>query len=141
MRFMMIVKASRESEEGQLPTAEEFAAMGRYNEQLISAGILLSADGLQSSAKGFRVKYNGAGKTDVIDGPFAETKELVAGFWVIDVKSRDDALAWARRIPFSHGEEVEVRKVMEAAYFPPDLVPEEAKEAAWREANQKPITN
>jgi len=141
MRFMMIVKASRESEEGQLPTAEEFAAMGRYNEQLISAGILLSADGLQSSAKGFRVKYNGAGKTDVIDGPFAETKELVAGFWVIDVKSRDDALAWARRIPFSHGEEVEVRKVMEAADFPPDLVPEEAKEAAWREANQKPITN
>jgi len=141
MRYMMIVKANPESEAGEVGTPEEFAAMGRYNEQLIAAGILLSADGLQSSAKGFRVKYIGAGKSDVTDGPFTETKELVAGFWVIDVKSRDEALAWARRIPFSHGEEVEVRKIMEAADFPPNLVPEEAKEAAWREANQKPIRN
>ena len=141
MRYMMIVKANPESEAGQLPTPEEFAAMGRYNEQLIAAGILLAADGLQSSANGFRLKFNAAGNTSVTDGPFTETKELVAGFWIIDVKSKDEALAWARRIPFSHGEEVEVRKVMEAADFPPNLLPEETKEAAWRAANQKPITN
>jgi hypothetical protein len=87
------------------------------------------------------VKFDGAGRTTVSDGPFAETKELVGGFWIIDVKSRDEALAWARRIPFSNGEEVEVRKVFEAADFPVDSVSEETlrKEAEWRAANQKPL--
>ncbi len=141
MRYMMIVKASPESEAGELPSSEEIATMGRYNEQLIAAGILLAADGLQPSANGFRVKFNGAGDTAVSDGPFAETKELIGGFWIIDVKSRDEALAWARRIPYSHGEEIEVRKDYEASDFPVDAVSEEHinKEAAWREANQKPI--
>jgi hypothetical protein len=141
MRFMMIVKANADSEAGMLPTSEELACMGTYNDQLIAAGILLAADGLQSSSKGFRVKFDGAGKTGVTDGPFAETKELIAGFWIIDVKSKDEAVAWARRIPFSHGEEVEVRKVFEASDFPVDSVSEETlrKEAEWRETNQKPI--
>jgi hypothetical protein len=141
MRFMMIVKANADSEAGVLPSSEELATMGTYNDQLIAAGILLAADGLRPSAQGFRVKFDGAGRTTVSDGPFAETKELVGGFWIIDVKSRDEALAWARRIPFSNGEEVEVRKVFEAADFPVDSVSEETlrKEAEWRAANQKPL--
>jgi len=141
MRFMMIVKANADSEAGALPSSEELATMGKYNDQLIAAGILLTAEGLQSSTNGFRVKFDGAGKTAVTDGPFTETKELVAGFWIIDVKSKDEALAWARRIPFSHGEEVEVRKVFETTDFPADSVSEETlrKEAEWRAATQKPM--
>lgn len=143
MRYMMIVKASPESESGAMPRSDEIAAMGRFNEELIKAGVLLAADGLHPSSKGARVKYHGGGKTTVLDGPFAETKELVAGFWVIDVKSKDEALAWMRKIPFSHGEEVELRKVFEASDFPVDSVTEEhlAKEEAWREANQKPVSH
>jgi hypothetical protein len=141
MRFMMIVKANADSEAGVLPSSEELATMGTYNDQLIAAGILLAADGLQASSEGFRVKFGGAGKSTVTDGPFAESKELIAGYWVIDVKSKDEAVAWARRIPFSHGEEVEVRKVFEASDFPVDSVSEEPlrKEAEWRAATQKPI--
>lgn len=139
MRFMMIVKATPESEAGGVGSPEEFAAMGRYNDQLIAAGILLAADGLQPSSSGARVKFDG-GKTSVTDGPFAESKELIAGFWVIDVKSMDEALAWARRIPFEQGE-VEIRKVFEASDFPPARLTEEHRRrmTEWREANQKPI--
>jgi hypothetical protein len=140
MRYMMIVRANAESEAGKLPTSEELAAMSRYNEELIAAGILLAADGLHPSSTGARVKKQG-GKVTVTDGPFAETKELIAGYWLIDVKSRDAAIEWARRIPFVEGMEVELRKTHEASDFPADRVTEEhlAKEAAWREANQRPI--
>lgn len=141
MRFMMIVKATPESEAGALPSSEDIAEMGRYNEELIKAGIVLAMDGLQASKYGARVRFDGDRQT-VTDGPFAETRELIAGFWMIDVKDRDEALAWARRIPFSHGEEIELRKVFEASDFPVDSVSEDhlQKEKAWREANQKPMT-
>jgi hypothetical protein len=144
MRFMMIVKANADSEAGVMPPSEELAAMGRYNEELIKAGVLLAAEGLHSSAKGARISKQG-GRIRVVDGPFAETKELIAGFWLINVKSQDEALEWAKRIPFDEmgdGFEVELRKVHEASDFPADSLTEEhlRKEAEWREANQKPIT-
>jgi hypothetical protein len=141
MRFMMLVKANADSEAGVLPTSEMIAEMGRYNDQLIDAGVLLAAEGLHSSATGQRVKFTG-GKQVVTDGPFAETKELLAGFWLIDVKSRQEALAWAKKIPFADGEEVEIRQVFEASEFPADSVSEEhlVREQAWRDANQKPVT-
>jgi len=137
---MIIVKADEESEAEKMPPPEAIAAMGRFNEQLIAAGILLAADGLQSSSRGARVKKEG-GKLVVKDGPFAETKELIAGYWLIDVKSKDEALEWVKRIPFEEGQEIELRKVFEASDFPVDSVSEDhlAKEAAWREQNQKPI--
>lgn len=140
MRFMMIVKANAESEAGTLPTSEMIATMGRYNEELVAAGVLLAADGLHPSSNGARIRFDG-GKITVKDGPFAETKELIAGYWLIDVKSKADALAWARRIPFDSGEEVELRKVFEAADFPVDSVTEDhlAKEQAFRDEHQKPI--
>ena len=115
--------------------------MGDYNEALIDAGVLLSGEGLQSSAKGARIKFTG-GTVTVTDGPFAETKELLAGFWLIQTKTRDEALEWCRRIPFEDGEEVELRQVFEAFDFPADSVSEEhlVKEQAWRDETQKPIT-
>ncbi|RYZ41998.1 MAG: YciI family protein [Myxococcaceae bacterium] len=115
MRFMMIVKASAESEAGKLPTTEELVAMGNYNEELVKAGILLAGEGLHSSAKGSRVRFSGKQST-VVDGPFTETKELVAGFWIIEVKSKEEAIAWARRVPFVDGE-IEVRQVASAEDF------------------------
>jgi hypothetical protein len=140
MRFMIIIKADQNSEAGVMPAAEVFEAMGKYNEELIKAGILLAAEGLQPSSAGARVALKG-GKHVVTDGPFSETRELIAGFWIIDVKSRDEALEWVKRIPLGEGEEVELRKVAEASDFA-DVMPAEdiAKEQAWRDANQKPIT-
>lgn len=117
MRFMMIVKATRESEAGGLPTEEQLAEMARYNEELVKAGVMLAGDGLQASSKGFRVRYQGAKRT-VIDGPFAETKELIAGYWVIQVRSKEEALEWAKRVPFQDGE-LEVRQVFELEDFAP----------------------
>ncbi len=117
MRFMMIVKANKDSEAGVLPTEEQLAEMGKYNEELVKAGVLLAGEGLQASAKGARVRYSGAKRT-VIDGPFAETKELIAGFWLIQVRSKDEAIEWARRVPFQEGE-VEVRQVFELEDFGP----------------------
>jgi hypothetical protein len=141
MRFMMIVKANEESEAGAMPSSEALAAMGRYNEELIAAGVLLAADGLHSSKSGVRAKKVG-NAVKLTDGPFTETKELIAGYWVINVKSRDEALAWLQRIPFEEGMEVELRKAHEASDFPVDSVTEEhlRKEAEWRAANQKPMT-
>lgn len=141
MRFMMLVKASKESEAGQMPSAELVTAMGKYNEELIKAGVLLAGDGLQPSSKGARVRYEGKKRT-VVDGPFAETKELLAGYWVIQVKSREEALEWAKRVPFSAGEEVEVRQVFEAADFVPEsATPEQAAtEQKWRDEHEKPLT-
>jgi hypothetical protein len=116
MRYMVIVKANERSEAGELPSEQELVAMGKYNDQLIKAGIMLAGEGLQSSAEGKRVKFEG-GKRTVTDGPFAETKELIAGFWILQVKSEEELLEWVRRAPFTKGEEVEIRKVFEAEDF------------------------
>ncbi|GAA0661105.1 YciI family protein [Kitasatospora atroaurantiaca] len=133
MRFMMLVKASEESEAGVLPSAELVAEMGAYNEQLAKAGVLLALDGLHPSSKGVRIKFDGEKRT-VTDGPFTETKELLAGFWVIQVKSKEEAIEWASRAPFDGGTELEVRQVFEASDFPADILPPEqaAREDAIR---------
>ncbi|HEX7117851.1 MAG TPA: YciI family protein [Longimicrobiales bacterium] len=122
MRFMMLVKADEKSEAGVMPTEEEFAAMGRYNEELVKAGVLLAGEGLHPSSSGARVRFSG-GQATVIDGPFTEAKELVAGFWLIQVKSREEAIEWARRIPFVDGE-VELRRVFETEDFGDAVTPE-----------------
>jgi hypothetical protein len=123
MRFMMIVKATKDSEAGKLPSDERIAIMGKYNEELFRAGVLVDLNGLQSSAKGFRVRCTPAGERTIIDGPFPETKELVAGYWIINVKSREEAVAWAKRVPPPHGPEgayeLEIRQVFELEDFKP----------------------
>lgn len=115
MRFMIIVKANAESEAGQMPTQQELEEMGRYNEELVKAGVMLAGEGLHPSSRGHRVRFDGNSRT-VIDGPFAETRELVAGFWLIQVKSPEEALEWVKRIPFREGE-VEVRRVFDTEDF------------------------
>ncbi len=110
MRFMMLVKASKESEAGALPNKELLAAMGQFNEEMANAGVLIAGEGLQPSSKGTRVTFSGSKRT-VTDGPFAEAKELLAGFWMIDVKSKADALAWASRVPFTDGEAAREQKL------------------------------
>ena len=117
MRFMVIVKANKDSEGGVLPSEKMLADMGKFNEELVKAGVMLAGEGLQSSSKGARVKFE-KGKRTVIDGPFAETKELVAGFWLWQVKSKDEAIEWLKRAPFEDTE-VEIRQVAEAADFAP----------------------
>ena len=117
MRVMVIVKANKDSEAGILPTQELLTKMGKYNEELHKTGILLAMDGLQSSAKGKRVKFGG-GKRIVTDGPFAETRELIGGFWLWKVKSMDEAVEWLKRAPFDGGTEVEIRQVVELEDFP-----------------------
>ena len=126
MRFMMLVKASADSEAGVLPSRESVAAMGRYNEELIKAGVMLAAEGLHTSSKGARVSFSGDKRT-VTDGPFTETKELIAGYWLIQVKSKDEAIEWAKRVPFEDGE-IEIRHVSEASDFPPEILPPEEAE-------------
>ena len=123
MRFMVIVKASKESEAGVLPSTEILAAMGKFNEELVKAGVMLAAEGLHPSSKGARVRFQG-GKKTVIDGPFAETKELVAGFWLWQCKSKEEAIEWLKRAPFDGGTEVEIRQVFEPEDFGPALTPE-----------------
>jgi hypothetical protein len=127
---MVIVKASQESEAGVLPDTEILTKMGKYNEQLVKAGVMLAGDGLQSSSKGRRVKFSGEKRT-VIDGPFTETKELIAGYWMWQVRSIDEAVEWLKRAPFDGGTEVEIRPVFEAADFGENLTPE-AKEREQR---------
>jgi hypothetical protein len=130
MRFMMIVKANKDSEAGVMPSDELISAMTKYNEELVKAGVLLDLSGLQPSSKGFRVRYSG-GKPVIIDGPFAETKELIAGYWLIKVKSREEAIAWAKRIPAPHGKdaegEIEVRQLFELEDFAPSEAVDEAR--------------
>lgn len=119
MRFMILVKASPESERGDMPPAEMLVEMTKFNEELVRAGVLLAAEGLHPSSNAMRIRYEG-GERRVIDGPFAETKELVAGFWLIDVKSRDEAIEWFKRIPNPHvsdGGEIELRQVIAAEDF------------------------
>lgn len=136
MRFMMLVKANKDSEAGVMPTAEQLTAMGKFNEEMIQAGVMLAGDGLHPSSKGLRVRFDGKRRT-LIDGPFAETKELLAGYWVIEVKSKAEAIEWAKRIPFTDGEEVELRPLFEAADFGDSLPPEvAAQEQAWREQQE-----
>jgi hypothetical protein len=139
MRFMVIVKANNDSEAGVLPTERELADMGRYNEELVKAGVMLAGEGIQPSAKGKRVRFNGSKRT-VIDGPFAETKELVAGFWLWQCKSMDEAVEWLKRAPFDGGTEVEIRPVFEAddfgAEFTPELREQEDRIRALAEQNR-----
>jgi hypothetical protein len=123
MRVMVIVKASKESEAGQMPSEKLLAEMGRYNEELVKAGIMQAGDGLHPSSKGKRVRFSGAQRT-VIDGPFAETKELIAGFWLWKVKSMDEAVEWLKRAPFDGGTEVELRPLFEAEDFGAEFTPE-----------------
>ena len=134
MRFMVIVKASKESEAGQLPTEQELTEMGRFNDELVKAGVMLAGEGLQASSKGARVRFGKDGKKTVTDGPFAETKELIAGFWIWQVKSKAEAIEWIQKAPFRNDEEIELRQVFEASDFGADFPPEEvAKEEAWRQ--------
>ncbi len=122
MRFMILVKADKNSEAGIMPGEEVFAAMGKFNEELVNAGVMLAGEGLHPSSKGARVKFSG-GKPTVVDGPFAETKELVAGYWIWQVKSKDEAIAWLERSPFQDAE-IEVRQIFEAEDFGAHLTPE-----------------
>jgi hypothetical protein len=123
MRVMVIVKSSQESEAGQMPNQQLLADMGNFNEELVKAGVMLAGEGLHPSSKGKRVKFSGAQRT-VIDGPFAETKELVAGYWLWQVTSMDDAVAWLKKAPFDGGTEVEIRPVFEADDFGKEFTPE-----------------
>jgi hypothetical protein len=132
MRFMILVKATRDSEAGALPSEELLTAMGKYNEELAKAGILLAGEGLQPSSKGARVRFSGKKRT-VVDGPFAETKELVAGFWMWKVKSKEEAIEWVKRCPnpMPGDSEIEIRQVFEAEDFGEQFTPE-LKEQAER---------
>ena len=122
MRFMVIVKADKNSEAGVLPSQELLAEMGKFNEELVKAGVMLAGEGLQASSKGARVKFSGNKKT-VIDGPFSETKELIAGFWLWQVRSKEEAIEWLKRAPFEDTE-VEIRQVFEAEDFGAEFTPE-----------------
>jgi len=123
MRFMILVKANKDSEAGVLPDEKILTEMGKFNVELEKAGVLLAGEGLQASSKGARVKFSGTKRT-VTDGPFTEAKELIAGFWMWQVKSKDEAIAWLKRAPFGDGTEVEIRQVFEVADFGPALKPE-----------------
>jgi hypothetical protein len=134
MRFMIIVKASPASETGVLPSGEELAEMGKFNEELVRAGVMLAGEGLHASAKGARIHFDGA-KRAVTDGPFTEAKELVAGFWLWQVRSKEEAIEWAKRIPFREGD-VEIRQVFEADDFAPSDPTGELRAAEDRLRNQ-----
>lgn len=138
MRFMVLVKASAESEAGILPDEQILTAMGKFNEELVKAGVMLAGEGLHASSKGARVRFEGKKKT-VIDGPFAETKELIAGFWLWQVKSKEEAIEWLKRAPFDGGTEVEIRQVFEAEDFGANLTPElrEAEERLRTQVSTK----
>jgi hypothetical protein len=123
MRFIVLVKANKESEAGVMPTEKELADMGKFNEELVKAGIMLAGEGLHPSSKGVRVKFDGPKRT-VLDGPFAETKELVAGFWIWQCRSVEEAVEWLKRAPFDGGAEVEIRPVFEAEDFGAEYTPE-----------------
>lgn len=137
MRFMILVKASADSEAGVMPSEETIAAMTSYNEELTKAGVLLAGEGLHPSSRGARVRWEGSNKT-VVDGPFAETKELVAGFWLIEAKSYEEALEWAKRVPNPHNDdgEIELRQVFSAEDFGPEFTPElQERDQQMREQN------
>ena len=142
MRFMVMVKATEESEAGQMPSQEMLAEMGRYNEELVKAGVMVAGEGLHPSSRGVRVRFDGTSRR-VIDGPFAETKELVAGFWIFQVKSLEEAVEWVKRCPnpMSGSSEIEIRQIFEADDFGEALTPElreqEARLRAQSERNAR----
>jgi hypothetical protein len=123
MRFMVIVKANKDSEAGVMPDRKILEAMGKYNEALAKAGVMLAGEGLHPTSKGKRVRFSGTQRT-VLDGPFAETKELIAGFWLFQAKSMDEAVDWVKRAPFDGGTEIEIRQIFEAEDFGAELTPE-----------------
>ncbi|HWR36797.1 MAG TPA: YciI family protein [Clostridia bacterium] len=125
MRFMVLIKANKDTEAGVMPSEQLLTAMGKFNEELVKAGVMLAGEGLQPSSKGARVKFSGEKRT-VIDGPFAETKELIAGFWLWQVKSKEEAIEWVKRCPNPTGEEaeIEIRQVFEMENFGPEFTPE-----------------
>jgi hypothetical protein len=123
MRFMVLVKADENSEAGAMPSAEILNEMGKFNEKLVKAGVMLAGEGLHPSSKGVRIRFSGKERT-VTDGPFAETKELIAGFWLLQAKSRDEVIEWMKRAPFDGGTEIEVRQVFEAEDFGDEFTPE-----------------
>jgi hypothetical protein len=126
MRFMVIVKANADSEAGVMPSTEELAAMGAYNEELANAGIMLGGEGLHPSSAGARVRFDAEGRSTVIDGPFAETKELIAGYWILQTSTKDEVLEWVKRIPTTPGQpfEIEVRQVFDLEDFGEEMTPE-----------------
>ncbi len=137
MRFMVLVKADANSEAGVMPDEKILTAMGNFNEELVKAGVMLAGEGLHPSSKGVRVKFSGKERT-VTDGPFAETKELLAGFWLWQVKSREEAIEWLKRAPFDGGTEIELRQVFEAEDFGKEFTPEaRAQEERLRAEMQK----
>ena len=143
MRFMMIVKANKDTEAGVMPSEELLTAMGAYNDELVKAGVMLAGEGLHPSSKGARVKFSGSKRT-VVDGPFAESKELIAGYWIIQVKSLEEAVEWAKRCPNPtppHEGEIEIRQVFEAedfgAEFTPELREQEERQRKQMEENAK----
>ena len=146
MRVMVIVKASEDSEAGKMPSKELLTAMGNYNDELVKAGVMLAGEGLHPTSRGKRVRF-GAGRKAVIDGPFAESKELIAGFWLWQVKSMEEAVEWLKRAPFDDGEEIELRPVFEAddfgAEFTPELREQEERQRAAIEerANGRATSN
>jgi hypothetical protein len=141
MRVMVFVKANKDSEAGVIPSTDLLTAMGKFNQELVKAGVLLAADGLHASSKGKRVQFSGQQRT-VIDGPFAETKELIAGYWLWQVKSIEEAVEWLKRAPFDGGTEVEIRPVFEAADFGAQLTPElKAQEERLRANRLKANSN
>ena len=143
MRFMVLVKASKSSEAGELPSKQLIADMGKFNEEMMQAGVLLAGEGLQPSSKGARVKFSAGKRPTVVDGPFAETKELVAGFWLIQAKSKEEAIEWMKRCPAPMGPgqdaEIEIRQVFESEDFPSEIFPPEAvaREQEMRDQLQK----
>ena len=123
MRFMILIKATKDSEAGVMPSEQLLTEMGKFNEELVKAGVMLAGEGLHPSSKGMRMRFSGKERT-VTDGPFAETKELIAGFWILQVKSRDEVLEWMKRAPFDEGTEIEIRQVFKAEDFGPEFTPE-----------------
>jgi hypothetical protein len=123
MRYMVIVKANEDTEKGVLPTQQELAEMGAYNEELVKAGVMLAGEGLHPSSKGARVRFDKDGNTTVTDGPFAETKELIAGFWILEVSSREEVIEWVKKAPF-RGDELEIRRVFSNEDFGDAMTPE-----------------
>ena len=140
MRFMILVKPGEDYEAGRMPSEQELTEMGKFNEELVKAGVMLAGDGLHPSSKGARVRY-GSGTPTVIDGPFTEAKEIVGGYWVWQVKSKEEAIEWLKRAPFADGDEVEIRQVFEADDFGDEFTPElreqEERLRAEAEAQQR----
>jgi len=138
MRFLVMVPGDKDTEAGVMPTEQQLAEMMQYNEQLVKSGIMLAGEGLQPTSKGARIRFGEGGKKTVIDGPFTESKELVAGFWIWQVKSREEAIEWAKRAPFPPGTQLELRQIFEAADFGEAFTPElQAKEDELRRHSEQ----